>query len=593
MAGPSGTADAHGQPDASPAPEARPPLRIALLLDGTSVPRWIAEILRGLHDEQCVTIVGALLDADAGTAPAPAAVDRSLVTRFRRAWAHRDQVLAHRYMRFDARRYPADGDDPFAMLDVSDLLGGVPLVPAHPRRTKYSDYFDEPSLEALRAMTPDVVLRFGFRILRGDVLTIPTHGVWSFHHGDNRVNRGGPPGFWEVFLRWPATGAVLQRLSEDLDGGATLARTWVATDPLSVHRNRVMLYRAAAPLLLRKLRDLHRRGAEALRPPEGESSFVPYSWSLFVAPTPSELLRGIVRLARVLVRRKLATVGHWEQWQIEYAVDATQPTHNTTPQTAPFRAKVLVPPADRYWADPFLVEADGRQWLFLEEVICSENLGRIAVVEMGPSGPIGAPRTVLERPFHLSYPFVFRHDGQWYMLPEMGASGRQELIRAVEFPFRWETDRDLSLGQPVVDPTLIEHEGRWWLFAGTAPHQAVPANELSIFYADSPLGPFTAHAMNPVATDARTARPAGAIFRVGPDMIRPAQDCTPDYGRSITFRRITRLTPSEYEEVEVGRLDPYWRRGLVGTHTINACGAVTVLDSRVRRRGKPGPPTVA
>ena len=54
-------------------------------------------------------------------------------------------------------------------------------------------------------------------------------GVWSYHHGDNRVNRGGPAGFWEVFEQWDVTGSILQVLSEELDAGKTLFVRFVAS----------------------------------------------------------------------------------------------------------------------------------------------------------------------------------------------------------------------------------------------------------------------------------------------------------------------------------------------------------------------------
>ena len=48
----------------------------------------------------------------------------------------------------------------------------------------------------------------------------------GFHRGSKRANRGGPPGFWEVMDGEPVTGAVLQVLSEDLDAGLVLARSF-------------------------------------------------------------------------------------------------------------------------------------------------------------------------------------------------------------------------------------------------------------------------------------------------------------------------------------------------------------------------------
>ena len=105
------------------------------------------------------------------------------------------------------RRIPPD-QDAFVTRDLRRLLAGVPVQHVAPSHKRYSDYFGADDVAKLRALDVDVFLRFGFRILRGDILHVARYGVWSFHHGDNRVNRGGPAGFWEVHENWPATGAT-------------------------------------------------------------------------------------------------------------------------------------------------------------------------------------------------------------------------------------------------------------------------------------------------------------------------------------------------------------------------------------------------
>jgi len=85
----------------------------------------------------------------------------------------------------------------------------------------------------IRSYHLDVLVRLGFRILRGGILQAARYGVWSYHHGDNKVNRGGPPGFWEVLEGHAVTGSILQRLNDELDNGTVLCRSFSATDPLS------------------------------------------------------------------------------------------------------------------------------------------------------------------------------------------------------------------------------------------------------------------------------------------------------------------------------------------------------------------------
>lgn len=556
-------------------------LRIALLIDTYAEPRWVADCIRAMRENSsAMEIVAVVLNGSVSNAPS--GTRRSFGARLRNAWRKRNMVVLEKYLAIDERRYPAGDGDPFEETDLTAELAEVSTHVAMPRQTAFSDFMDDATLDFLASHAPDVAVRFGFRILRGPVLTMPRFGVWSFHHGDNMVNRGGPAGFWEVLLGWPATGALLQRLSEDLDGGTTLARTWVATNPVSVHQNRLALYPAAAPLLLRKLKQLHDRGPLALTPPRGEPAFLPYSNRLFFTPSLRELTSGLMTVVSRLVRRKVTFLRTREQWRLAYGIDAGQPDTNTTPQSAAYRFKHLTPPPDRFWADPCVVRHEGRSFVFFEELLYSNEKGRIAMVEIGPKGIIGEPVVVLEQPFHLSYPFVFSHDGAWYMMPEMVETGRQEIYRASNFPMQWELHSVIDLGQPVVDATLHQEDGRWWLFAGTRPSPISDCNELSLYHSDSPLGPWVPHAANPVVSDARSARPAGRLFRIGTELYRPAQDGTPSYGNAISFRRVLRLDPEEYAEEAAGMLAPNWQRNLVGTHTVSAAGPHTVIDLRVR-----------
>ena len=72
-------------------------------------------------------------------------------------------------------------------------------------------------------------MRFGFNIIRGDILQTARFGVWSFHHDDEQKYRGGPPCFWEIVDGDPVTGVILQRLIDKLDGGIVLKKGYFPT----------------------------------------------------------------------------------------------------------------------------------------------------------------------------------------------------------------------------------------------------------------------------------------------------------------------------------------------------------------------------
>ncbi len=68
----------------------------------------------------------------------------------------------------------------------------------------------------------DVVVRYGFGLIRGDILDAPEHGVLSFHPADIREYRGlGAPQAW--LDDRDRIGMTLQRLTEAVDGGEIIA----------------------------------------------------------------------------------------------------------------------------------------------------------------------------------------------------------------------------------------------------------------------------------------------------------------------------------------------------------------------------------
>lgn len=556
------------------------PLRVALLLDSMSQPVWVERALAELRQTRAVTISVVVLNC----ATTDGAARLSPLARVRRWYDNRRYLLAALYRRFDRWHNPVE-DDPLIETDIGSLLDDVPVYPLKPRQTKHCDYFLEQDVAALRALDLDVAVRLGFRILKGDALRIARFGVWSYHHGDNQINRGGPPGFWEVMEGTAVTGSVLQVLTEDLDDGQVLYRSFASTHRWSVRQNCANYYWKSGAFLRRKLEELHRDLPDqvARLADSGNRTWQAYSNRLYVEPTNGVMARHLAKLIGRYATEKWLGIWWKEQWFVGYRLAPRDDRPADVPDGTLYRFRQLIPPKDRFWADPFPVAYNDRLYLFVEELIFSEDKGRIIVFEIDEQGRAGSPSLVLERDYHVSYPFVFEWNGAHYMVPETEGQRRVELYRARRFPFEWEFDRVLLDDTPAVDATLAEVDGRWWMFANVAVEHASSWDELHIFHAPSPLGPWTPHACNPVKSDVRSARPAGRLFVHNGVLHRPAQDCSRRYGHSIVVNAIDELTPTSFREHPVERIEPAWAPGLVATHTINAAGGLTAVDAQRRR----------
>lgn len=233
-------------------------------------------------------------------------------------------------------------------------------------------------------------------------------------------------------------------------------------------------------------------------------------------------------------------------------------------------ARVTWLPAQRSsLADPFPV---GRELWVEEHRYGRRPGGRLSWLDPAT----GDREPLLESAQHRSYPFPLHLPDGLYCLPESLASGCITLYRLEGR--RLVPVRDLLRGVRAVDPTLVEHEGLWWLFYSTP----APWNWLYAWYAEDLSEEFRPHRLNPLKTDTGSSRPAGPFFRRHGDLFRPAQDGLQRYGHAVVIHQVARLSPSAYDEAPVARLEPQppYRDGL---HHL-AFGADRVWVDGVRRR---------
>jgi len=559
----------------------REPLRIGVLLDDTSLPRFLYRVIEDLQKSNFASLQLAVLRQEPrSVAQQPRA---SLPVR---AWSalrnpqRRQRLLYRCYLMFDARRNPLESD-PLEPVDGSQLLDGVARLSVTPITKGFTHRFPPDAIERIRAHDLDVILRFGFGILRGEILEGARYGIWSFHHGDNDYYRGGPAYFWELVEESPLSGVTLQVLTEELDAGHVLYKMlFSSASSLSRQRNRWGPYWGSTHMVIRKLHELHQHGWDHVLSRSAPSGPYRGKRKIYRAPTNAEMARWLTPklVSKALARPFRGSVLH--RWRI--GVRANGPAVHAAAGQGRDQADLtgfrwVDPPRGHFWADPFLFEQDGVTWLFFEDFRYRENHGIVSAAQLNDDGSLGEVHVCLDLPYHLSFPNVFRHDGEIFMIPESRRNGTVELHRATRFPYEWTLETVLFLGN-VVDTSLWFDGERWWFFAG----MSEPAGHVALtmlFSADDLTGAWTAHPESPISADVRTARNAGAIFASGGKLFRPIQDCAGGYGRSVSFQEIVTLKPDEYAERTALKLalPPSW--GFSGAHTYNFCGRFEVIDA--------------
>ena len=386
----------------------------------------------------------------------------------------------------------------------------------------------------------------------------PRRGVWALRRG-----RSEPPvaGFWEVHDGRSQMAVTLVALQDD--EVVAVDRCQVAVDHLSAARTDNASATAATDLLARALQRLAGGG----NPDPARDQPQPHPRG--VPPVTTTIGHALTTSARGAASRARSALFQ-DEWFIALRPQAAD-EHGRRPLT------VIENPAGAYYGDPFPFEHEGRRHLFFEDYRRSSRRGRISVVEVTGDGAISPPQVAVERDHHLSYPFVFSHEGTIHMIPETSAANRVELLRATRFPLGWELDAVLLDGLSAADTTLLVLDGTFWLFTSIVGRLG-GGGQLHLYWSDDLHGDWHPHPANPIVRDPGSARPAGHLLQRGHDLIRPGQDCTELYGRAVVLNRVETLSQDSYRERAVARIEPDWMPGLSGTHTYNADTEYEYLD---------------
>jgi hypothetical protein len=446
----------------------------------------------------------------------------------------------------------------------------------------------EERIESDIAATPDVVIRLDGATHPLDRWPAPALGTWTLEHGVDLPSGYRPeplglaPGCPEMLLGRVVT--ISRLVATTGDEKRVLGQIVSRVDRVSLRRGSRGHISKLAGLVSRTLSAVRRDGS------------LPDSIAGLPSVTPArgatrlgtaKIAVGLARIPVGYVHRLIRRKAFPERW----VVVISRPHHDPR-RVAARPLQYLDAPRGREWADPFPLHTPDGDLLFIEEYVRATHRGRLAVVELDDS-PRGwrSVETILDLPAHLSYPFIFQWSGSWYLLPEQAATNGLQLYVAEAFPTTWRW-HSTSLDVPASDATVAEIDGRWWLFTAIAPVDGTAADELHLFHAATPLGPWTAHARNPVVSDVRSARPAGRLFRRDGAWYRVAQNGAISYGHSIVIVRIDRIDLDGYRESVVDEIRPDWAPRLIATHTLNSDDDITAMDvlriePRLRFRSPP------
>ena len=537
-------------------------LLIGILINDIAVPNWILKCIENLV--QCenarVTVIINSSQEERGCNTK----EQSLSLLPARIYEAIDRFLFRR--QYDFHR----------IKDVTSLPSQASII----YRTHYSDRKAtqiELGREYFKHLNLDLIILFGNHQLSDEILEIPKYGFWRLSIDNEDVPTTVGYGYKEVVRHLPLTETAIIRVKTKYSAPDILYSSREATYHFSVNINRNKIFWRATHILPRIVEGLSQYGDSYLKKLKERSHLRPLGDNEPYRESFAGILRDLIKHISKLVLLGFNKIIYTDafSWKLLTTVDKVR----NYDDFASFN--VIKRPRQRFWADPFVIAADQKYYLFVEDFIYRKNKAHISVLELNSKGEFLRSEKIIERPYHMSYPFTFKEGGSYYMIPETSQNRTIELYKCTGFPYQWKFEGNLMENIVATDTTPFFHENLWWLFTTIDHTNGISgcSTELYLYYSDDLFsGNWTSHPLNPVVSDESNARCAGKLFVEDGVIYRPSQNCSMRYGRRININQVTKLNTDEYNEILVKEIIPDWDRELKGIHTINSEGGLTVID---------------
>lgn len=547
-------------------------LRIGVLLDNYFLPAWEYKIIEEIKNSYYAHIVLIVKNKANNVATKNSNINSGSIV-FRLHQKLDRLIFTHKNFYSEKK-------------DIYKLLKEVPEVLVKPVEDRIITRFNTEDLIEIEKNNLDIILKFGFNKLFGNILKIPKYGVWSFPVVDYNIKNGVTPGYFEVVNKHPVTNTKLVILKEDPIKDIMIHSSWESTCAYSISLNANKILWRASSFIPMIMNGIYRFGDNYLNKLSGKCkdeerpAFIEHSSAPSLIPAAFNFLSSFLVLSRQILKKIFYTDNF--SWILLFKINGnTDFFHNSF-----ISYKKLQSANDKFWADPFIICKNDRYFVFVEELIYKTNRGHISVLELNEKGDFISSKRVIERPYHMSYPFIFELHNTYYMIPETSENKTIDLYKCTGFPDKWEVAKNIMHNLNAVDTTLFFYMSKWWLFTSIDNTNNISGydTELYLFFSDDIFTDnWQSHPNNPIVSDARRARSAGAIFVQDDKIYRPSQDCSGRYGNAFNINQILTLNETEYEETRVLKVEPSWDNKLKGAHTFNFDKNFTVIDAYTYR----------
>lgn len=435
-------------------------------------------------------------------------------------------------------------------------------------RRYFVKYSDDDILD-ISNLKLDFILRGnGSGIFKGKILKVSKYGLISLHHGDNTWNRGGPPGFWEVYLKKRKSGFIIQICSEKLDDGNVIFRAETATKATYL-KNRLNLSQISYPYIEKIFEYVLSNNSL----PASDLTDTSKN-ELYKTPKFFVSLHYLIKIFSFFISKafKRLVLGKKQVWSIGYQKGDLKKFQFDKIQR-------IKNPKNRFLADPFVYSKNSKTSIFVEDYSFKTNKGSISAILLDKNNNLNVKK-IIEEDFHLSFPFIFEFNNQIFMVPE---SRRDESIRiyeCIDFPFKWKFSHKIMDNIKAVDSMIFYKKPYWWLSTNICDDKSLDfSSRAHLYYSDNPLSKeWHPHLKNPVVFSSDNARNGGIILNKNKIFRTRQQYGFNQYGKELSVAEITMLEPYNFFEKTLFELKPDNYKDIEGIHHLSSNGDITVID---------------
>lgn len=467
-------------------------------------------------------------------------------------------------------RYRVQKKSTTLKLNKSDtLFEGIPkvhldFVESGNREVQFQDDY----IAKIENAKLDFIINFSPTKLIGKALNIPRHGVWVFQFGNPEKYKDVTPCFWEIYNQDVVTSGYLTRLTDE-SGTMDLLHQGHLKTSIFHKKNMDKMFQECTSWPLKVCEDIREGSSENL----GTTTKVNI---IKIVRFPSNLQI----LLFPLIQLKLLLKQGWKQlfftdyWNIGIVRAPIQEFLNAEKKHIIHWFPNL--PKTRFMADPFGLYFKDQLHILYEDLKFEDGIGKTASC-LYDEGEFKQNNIVIDEEYHMSYPFLFEKDDEFYCIPETSQANQVRLYKALVFPTKWELKKVLIEDYAGIDSTIFKHEDTWFLFSTNK--RSGHRYNLNIHHSTSIFGPWREHPKNPVKTDIRSARPAGTLFEYNGAIYRPSMDYSERIEGRIIINKILTLTVRDFKEEVHNSIDPFKDSYFSDkVHTLSQVGSYTLVD---------------